>query len=46
MIALDLFRGKHPAPSASEVHGVTALLGSIFALAAALAVRLVFTLIL
>lgn len=36
MIALDLFRGKQPAPSSSVFHGVSALLGSVFAIAAAL----------
>ncbi|NOQ14314.1 MAG: hypothetical protein GQ583_07555 [Methyloprofundus sp.] len=36
MIAVDIFRGRHPAPSASIVHGVSALLGSVFAISAAL----------
>lgn len=36
LIALDIFRGKQPAPSASIVHGLTALLGSVFAIGAAL----------
>jgi len=36
MIALNLFRGKPSDPSASIVHGISALLGSVFAIGAAL----------
>ena len=35
-IAFDLFRGKPAAPSASIIHGITALVGSVFAIGAAL----------
>ena len=35
MIAIDLFRGKALEPWASKVHGITALVGSAFAIGAA-----------
>ncbi len=36
MIAFNLFRGKPTAPSSSIVHGISALVGSAFAIGAAL----------
>lgn len=36
LIAFDIFRGRQPSPSSSVVHGITALVGSVFAIGAAL----------
>ena len=36
MIAIDLFRGRELEPWASKIHGITALVGSAFAIGAAL----------